>query len=195
MISHRKRLGELLNRLQETVDEEILIEIVEMTQYDVLEYARRLTWDRSFAEDLSQTAFITLAQRYREIETDVLAWLFGVVRNTWRQESKHISKQDRLITVIAAITDNPVQQPSILEKLANEEDRSRMSNQLDTALSKLSPRERECVWLRYAEGFEVPAIASCLELAVTSVYTYCSKGLHKLREQGVWKNVSEQMSE
>jgi RNA polymerase sigma-70 factor (ECF subfamily) len=182
----RKRLSELLRRLQETDDERILGEIIEMTQDYVLAYARRLTGDQHLAEDVVQTAFTAFVRRYEAIETDVLAWLLGVVRNVWKGELRRRAEETRLLErLLAAIADSG-RHPDILERLANRDSRRALAKELRSALTLLSPRERECVWLRYAEHTRPPEIADRLALSVTSVYRYCSAGLRKLRERGVY---------
>ena len=191
MAINRKRLGELLGKLKETGDQEVLEDIIAMTEDYVLGYALRLVGDWNMAGDLTQTAFLALVRRYDAVQTNVLAWLRGVVRNAWKGELGRRQSEGRIIEALFAATGDTDRQPDILERLANEESRRELAKRLEAALTTLPPRGRKCVWLRYVEGLPPREIASKLELAVTSVYRYTSAGLRKLREQGVWNNASE----
>jgi len=183
----RDELHQLLRRLQEANDRGALCEIIDKTQDRVFRYARLLAGNDDLASDLTQGAFLALTRGYGRIESDVLAWLKGVVRTSLRAHFRAVQKRQAALQGLALLMATPEGQPSILEKLLDEEYRQRLGQRLGAALRSLPPRRRECIRLRYLEQRGYDEIAEEMGVAVSSAHSYCCMGLRELRARMAWE--------
>lgn len=133
--------------------------------------ARIFTDDRNAAEDLVQEAFIRLFHSAHKIQDEarVSAYLRSIVLNLARDHNRRglmsLRHQD-------AMTDRSVPvQPD--DELVRTESQATI---LD-ALRALSPRQRDCLVLRFYLELSEGEIASTLDISANSVKTHCRRGL------------------
>lgn len=133
--------------------------------------ARIFTDDRNAAEDLVQEAFIRLFHSAHRIEDDTRAapYLRSIVLNLTRDHNRRglmsLRHQD------AAIDRSSPEQPD--EQVVRTEGQAEI---LD-ALRGLSPRQRDCLVLRFYLELSEKEIATTLEISANSVKTHCRRGL------------------
>jgi RNA polymerase sigma-70 factor (sigma-E family) len=133
--------------------------------------ARIFTDDRNAAEDLVQEAFIRLFHSAHKIQDEarVAAYLRSIVLNLARDHNRRglmsLRHQDALSDRAAP------EQPD--EEVVRTESQATI---LD-ALRALSPRQRDCLVLRFYLELSEGEIASTLDISANSVKTHCRRGL------------------
>lgn len=133
--------------------------------------ARLFTDDRTGAEDIVQEAFIRLyraAERIEDTERSA-AYLRSIVLNLARDQNRRgllsLRHQDSMID--HKTPDIPEDQVVRTESQAEVID----------ALNSLSPRQRDCLVLRFYMGLTEKQIAVTLSISPNSVKTHCQRGM------------------
>jgi len=157
---------------QADLDRRALIEaLYQREAVSLVRLARIFTDDRNAAEDLVQEAFIRLFHSAHRIQDEarVSAYLRSILLNLARDHNRRglmsLRHQD-------AMTDWSVpEQPD--EQVVRTESQATI---LD-ALRSLSPRQRDCLVLRFYLELSEGEIARTLEISANSVKTHCRRGL------------------
>jgi RNA polymerase sigma-70 factor, ECF subfamily len=143
---------------------------------DVLAYLVYLTRDRSLAEDLAGDAFeraLRLWSRYDPRKGSVKTWLCQVARTTaldhFRAEKRRLRRETAYASTETRITTEPLAEG--------------LSPELERALAKLTPAEREVIALRVLLELDGPAAARVLGISPTACSTRLSRALHRLEEE------------
>lgn len=133
--------------------------------------ARLFTDDRTGAEDIVQEAFIRLyhvADRIRDTEKSA-AYLRSIVLNLARDHNRRgllsLRHQDSMID--ARTPEMPE------ERMVRTESESEVIE----ALNDLSPRQRDCLVLRFYMDLTEKEIAETLAISPNSVKTHCQRGM------------------
>lgn len=138
---------------------------------ELVAFARVLSGSATAAEEAVQDVFVSLYRRSPRIEAGrELAYLRRAtllrVRGGWRHQS--VARRH-----LRSLSSNDVDERTP-ETTALAQDRR---DRIDSALSKLSRRQRECIALRYFADLTEPAVADHLGISVGSVKTH----LHRAR--------------
>jgi RNA polymerase sigma-70 factor (ECF subfamily) len=143
---------------------------------DVLAYLVYLTRDRGVAEELTGDAFeraLRLWSRYDPRKGSVKTWLCQVARTTaldhFRAEKRRLRRETSY--ALAERRDSA-------EPLAEG-----LSPELERALAKLTPAEREVIALRVLLELDGPSTARVLGISPTACSTRLSRALHRLEEE------------
>jgi RNA polymerase sigma-70 factor (ECF subfamily) len=126
-------------------------------------YLARVSGDAALADDLLQESYIRFlssdAPRKAELDGEVAArrYLFRIATNLLRDHWRRPRA--------ASIQDVPEERFSVGDQTAASD--SRLA--LGPALAQLRPRERQLLWLAYAEGYSHHEIASITGLASASI--------------------------
>lgn len=140
----------------------------------VWRYAHALTHDPVAAEDVVQDTFLAaLSSPSGPREADPLPWLLAIARNRWaRQHRRRVGQPNQLAPLEAVDRAEPGDLAALgvaagwgedpERAAAAAEDRAR----LHAALARLSPEDREILWLRDGEGLDGPATAALLGLGL-----------------------------
>jgi len=133
--------------------------------------ARLFTDDRTGAEDIVQEAFIRLyhaADRIRDTDRSA-AYLRSIVLNLARDHNRRgllsLRHQDSMIDR---------RTPEMPEERAV---RTESENEVIEALKTLSPRQRDCLVLRFYMDLTEKQIAETLAISPNSVKTHCQRGM------------------
>lgn len=140
-------------------------------QYDrIFKYLYFRLHDRHIAEDLTQEAFLRflLSRTYRD-ENRQLQYLYTIARNLCNQHYR-----DREITYSLEETEDLPESESFEQSLLQ-----RLS--LRDALEKLSPEEREMLFLRYINEVPVSVMSGLYNISRFAVYRKLNSLLKKLR--------------
>jgi RNA polymerase sigma factor (sigma-70 family) len=122
----------------------------------LIRYLRRLLHYGGLAEDVAQDAFLILVRRWPDVRKHPCpkAWLYTVARHlamaTLRERSHEFLKEE-LPDREGPVSSDPEQ--SYSDAAAVRE-----------AIGKLSPRQREAVWLYYYEDFAQDKIATIMQI-------------------------------
>ena len=140
-------------------------------QYDrIFKYLYFRLHDRHIAEDLTQEAFLRfLSSRTYRDENRQLQYLYTIARNLCNQHYR-----DREITYSLEETENLPKSESFEQSLLQ-----RLS--LRDALEKLSPEEREMLFLRYINEVPVSVMSGLYNISRFAVYRKLNSILKKLR--------------
>ncbi|NND02476.1 MAG: SigE family RNA polymerase sigma factor [Acidimicrobiia bacterium] len=139
--------------------------------------ARLFTDDRNAAEDLVQEAFIRLHRAAHRIKDPAKAapYLRSIVINLARDHNRRGLMSLRHQEALPAGS-----QPDAPEDVLELDERR---ERIIAELRELSPRQRECLLLRfYLELTEVEA-AEALGISKNSVKTHCRRGMETLRRR------------
>ena len=142
---------------------------------DVYGYLLYLTGDPALAEDLTSETFERALRRWRRFDprrASARTWLCQLARSTaldhFRSERRRKRREEAFSR--PARTETEVQ---VFEGLSPE---------LDGALRRLTPAEREVVALRVVLDFDAASAARLLGISPTACATRLSRALRKLEE-------------
>ena len=137
--------------------------------------ARLFTDDRNAAEDLVQEAFIRLHRAAHRITDPAKAapYLRSIVVNLARDHNRRglMSLRHQEALPAGSTPDAPE------DVLVLDEERGRVVAEL----RELSPRQRDCIMLRYYLDLTEVEIADVLGISKNSVKTHCQRGMAALR--------------
>ncbi|MBL8230862.1 MAG: sigma-70 family RNA polymerase sigma factor [Bryobacterales bacterium] len=146
---------------------------------DVYRYLIHLGLNPAQAQDTTQDVFLRL-HRAVQAGDDIRqarAWVFRVAHNLGLNEKQRKGNQS---VAIDAQANFPVTDPSpTVEEAALERERHR---RLQDAMERLSPQQRQCLYLR-AEGLRYAEIAQSLGIAVSTVAEFVSRATARLRKE------------
>src|SRR5438309_9210195 len=136
-------------------------------------YARALTRNAPTADDLVQECLSrTVAKQHLwQPGTDLRAWLFTILHN------QHVNDVRRSVREASSIELSEAPQLTVKSNaIASLELRD-----LETALGKLQPEQREVILLVGLEGMAYEEVAAVLEIPVGTVRSRLSRGRDQLR--------------
>jgi RNA polymerase sigma-70 factor (ECF subfamily) len=136
-------------------------------------YARALTRDFSRADDLVQNCLTRAVakQHLWQYGTDLRAWLFTILHN------QHVNEVRRSIREASNVT---LEEASELTVQSNAIPTLQLRD-LEAALGKLQPEQRQVILLVGLEGMSYEEVASVLNVPVGTVRSRLSRGRDELR--------------
>jgi RNA polymerase sigma-70 factor (ECF subfamily) len=153
----------------------VLVEVYARMRPAVVAYVYRLVGSTSDAEDILQTAFLSLwdqLQRGAEIR-NARSWIYRVVHNLAIDQVRARDRRETSESMFAADQD-----AAHASAERSGEAALVLRSELAHAMSVLSPRERECLLLR-AEGLSYQEIADVLQTSAKAVSVHLTRGLRK----------------
>jgi RNA polymerase sigma-70 factor (sigma-E family) len=180
-----RRLARLLVAAIDTVatsvtisDRDALVaELFAVEGVRLVRLARLFTDDRNAAEDLVQEAFIRLHRAAHRISGPAKAapYLRSIVINLARDHNRRglMSLRHQEAMPAGAVPEAPE------DVLVLDEERGRVLEQL----RELSPRQRDCILLRFYMEMTEAEIAAALGISPNSVKTHCRRGMAALRKR------------
>lgn len=147
--------------------------------------AVRLTRRPDAAEDLVQDTYLKAFRARRSFVpgTNLKAWLFTILHNTWRnrlrdQARSRVQADSEVVDLAAEQGQDTLSAPpDTPESLLVKET---LSEDLREALDQLPEAFREAVWLRDVEELSYQEIARVLEIPVGTVMSRLSRGRRQL---------------
>ena len=138
--------------------------------------ARLFTDDRNAAEDLVQEAFIRLHKSAHRIHSEdkAASYLRSIVINLTRDHNRRGLMSLRHQEAVPAGTTPEAPE----DRLLLDEEQMRLLDEVRA----LSPRQRDCIFLRFYLELSEREIADVLSISPNSVKTHCRRGLASLRE-------------
>lgn len=137
-------------------------------------YARALTRDMTRADDLVQSCLTRAVakQHLWQPGTDLRAWLFTILHN------QHVNDVRRSVREASSIELSEAPQLTVQSNVMA----SLELRDLETALGKLQPEQREVILLVGLEGMSYEEVAAVLEIPVGTVRSRLSRGRDQLRQ-------------
>ncbi|MBV8846871.1 MAG: RNA polymerase sigma factor [Bryobacterales bacterium] len=148
-------------------------------------YARALTRDVTRADDLVQSCMVrALAKQHLwQRGTDLRAWLFTLLHN---QHVNDVRRSAREGTSVAVEEASPIltAQSNAISSLELRD--------LEAALNKLAPEQREVILLVGLEGMSYEDVATVLNVPIGTVRSRLSRGRDQLRRlMGIDESLGE----
>ena len=144
-------------------------------------YLDRTLGDGQLATDIAQEAFIRLFDR-GSMPDEPVAWLITVVNNLVRDDYRRTGRRLRLLEQAGYNVGHSATSPDATTRLDQEERRE----QVRTALTRLSLRDRQALLLRHS-GYSYREVAVALGITETSVGTIL------LRAGALFREVYEEL--
>jgi RNA polymerase sigma-70 factor, ECF subfamily len=137
-------------------------------------YARALISNRDLADDLVQDTLERALGRTGLFQpgTDLRAWLFTILHN------QHVNDVRRSVREASSIELSEAPQLTVQSNVMA----SLELRDLETALGKLQPEQREVILLVGLEGMSYEEVAAVLEIPVGTVRSRLSRGRDQLRQ-------------
>ena len=142
---------------------------------DVYAYVAGMLRDSAAAQDVTAAAFeraYRKRERFDSKRGTRRAWLFGIARNAALDELRRRDRQ-------RALSSDPEDFDAV--DPASEADTSVRRATLQSAMSKLSRRERELVALKFFSGLDNSEIATALGISESNAGTKLHRTIEKLR--------------
>jgi RNA polymerase sigma-70 factor (ECF subfamily) len=144
--------------------------------------ALRLTRSAPDAEDLVQDTYLKAFRAAHQFEpgTNLKAWLFTILHNTFRNIRRHDGRSPVDVdsdAVERAVSDGPADQSP--EELLT---RATLDADLQAALDALPDAFRQAVWLRDVEELTYAEMAKVLDVPMGTVMSRISRGRRALSE-------------
>jgi RNA polymerase sigma-70 factor (ECF subfamily) len=143
---------------------------------DVFAYVATLLRDRAGAEDVTAAAFERAYRKqrtYKAARGSERAWLFGIARNAALDELRRRKRH-------ASLAAEPADLAAVPHDDAAEAALRRAA--VRDALTRLAPRERELVALKFHAGLDNSEIAAVLGVSASNAGTQLHRAMTKLRE-------------
>ncbi len=145
--------------------------------------AMRLTRRPAEAEDLVQETFLKAFRASGQFErgTNLKAWLFTILHNTFRNMRRHDARNpiDVDSEVVEQAADRAAHEQTPEQILT----RATLDADLQAALDALPEAFRQAVWLRDVEEFTYAEIAAMVEVPIGTVMSRISRGRRLLFER------------
>ncbi len=155
-------------------DDRAFAELVRRRQGMVRELMRRLSGDRTLADDLAQQAFVQAWSRIGRLRAPGAfgGWLRQIAVNVWLQEARRIRPPLEPLAERIDQADQAVPRSEAGDRI-----------DLDRALAQLKPNERLCVVLSYVEGMSHGEIAEATGWPLGTVKSHIARGVLRLRAE------------
>jgi RNA polymerase sigma-70 factor (ECF subfamily) len=161
-----KRLDRAAARAVETLqmDEDTFRAFYDRTARPVWVYLARITRDRALADDLLQESYYRFlrAERSFDSESHRRNYLYRIATNL--AHDRHRSRRGVVNVPVPA-----EHEPSALASHQDVAGDAERRTDLGRAMARLKPRERELLWLAYAQGSSHEEIAESLGLRRASI--------------------------
>jgi RNA polymerase sigma-70 factor, ECF subfamily len=142
--------------------------------------ALRLTRRPQDAEDLVQDTYLKAFRASRQFErgTNLKAWLFTILHNTFRNMRRHDGRSpiDVNSETVEHAADNAGDERTPEQILS----RATLDGELQAALDALPDAFRQAVWLRDVEEFSYAEIAKIMDVPIGTVMSRISRGRRML---------------
>ena len=145
--------------------------------------ALRLTRRPQDAEDLVQDTYLKAFRASRQFErgTNLKAWLFTILHNTFRNMRRHDGRSpiDVNSETVEQAADNAGDDRTPEQILS----RATLDRELQAALDALPDAFRQAVWLRDVEEFSYAEIAQIMDVPIGTVMSRISRGRRMLHDR------------
>ncbi|MEO9022858.1 MAG: sigma-70 family RNA polymerase sigma factor [Ginsengibacter sp.] len=149
---------------------------------ELYQYGNKWLNDHTFTEDIIQDLFVKLIRTRQNLSqtTSIRFYLFRAFRSLALDKIK----TDKKMIVLDEPGDEmfPVDltpEHNLIEK----QEYNLVKEKLSSALSALTPRQREAIFLRYNEGFSYIEVSEMMELTTKATYKLMARAIDALKGQ------------
>ncbi len=172
---------ELLQRVQND-ETPALQEFVERYKKQIYFLALDLTGNHHDAEDLSQDVFLKAFGSIKRFRGDskLGSWLHRITVNTFLDERR--KKSFRIMKMNESIDEDFREPAGTGGTPQTDLERKRLQQEIDQALSSLSPQQKSVFVLRHYKDLKLREIADVLQLSEGTVKSVLFRAIRKLQE-------------
>lgn len=161
-------------------DEKALITIFGRFTKPMFNYGYKITSDRELVKDAIQELFIEIWQnRERLRDTDSIKYY--LYKSLRRKVARIKNKSENRLFRTFSDADNSEVSPSPEYILIDEQISSERREKVCSMLSKLTPRKKEAIYLRYFDELTCDQIADIMQLSKQGVYNIIHHALMELK--------------
>ena len=172
-----------LQRLQQH-DEKALEFLMREYYSSIFNYATKFSKDSDLVSDCIQEVFISLWQR-RESATGILSLKYYLLRAVKNKVLKALYSSQRKAELANAQNGYEfLQEFSIEKQIIDKQISEEKAERLKHALSMLSKKQQEIIYLKYYQHLDYGQIADLMSINRQSVYNLLHEAIQKLRN--VW---------
>lgn len=144
----------------------------------VYNFACSILKDASLCEDITQSCFVSLWTRRKEISPDgnVPAWLYVTARNA-------VYKEIRRQVTAARYADYVTCRSELSEEPCGDIDIETVRREAEAAIDALPSSRRKIYMMRYIDGLTVKQIGMTLGISEKTVETQIARAKHSLRKR------------
>lgn len=155
------------------------------------EFGLRLCTDDEFVKDCIQDIFVKIWTNRAELKSirSIKAYLFTALRNAII--NYHASPRSKVSALEDDILPTFILEYSPEEILIGKETDSENLKKVINALNNLTPRQKECIYLKYYTGLEYDEIAKIMGISVKASYKLAARALAILKEWAAKNNTRE----
>jgi len=170
-----------MQRLQHN-DEEALVSLMRAYYAALYNYASRFTRDDGLIKDCIQEVFISFWQR-RETASSILSPRFYLLRATKNKVLKSLHRKSQQAMFASLQEEYPFFYEFSIEQIIIEKQISEANAlRLRKALSVLSKRQKEIIYLKYYQYLDNAQVAELMGISRQSVYNLLHETIQKLKE-------------
>lgn len=159
-------------------DHHALFELYKRLQLPLINYCFKLSGDKQRAQDSFSELMIRLwdkREALKEVQ-NVKSYLMTTLRRQFISDLK-ISNQFEVLT-----DDDASSEPSHEDDIINAQEQEELKRCLKCAFTKLTPRQREFITLRFFDGMSYDEIAASSGIKIKVVYNKVYEGIKSLRK-------------
>ncbi len=140
-------------------------------------FARSLARDQADADDLTQvTIERALKSRHRwAAGTSMDAWAMRIMRNCWIDETRSRARRGRMFA-------NEEEAAAIPDERLGHGEQAAEADQIDYAMNRLPPEQREVIALVLVEGFKYREAAELLDIPIGTLTSRLNRGRQTLTQ-------------
>lgn len=149
---------------------------------DLFTYGMHLSRDKAVVKECIQDLFVTLWSRRSELVSvrDIPAYLVRAMRN--RMLTRLSSRTTLIFDELEEENyDFEITYP-VVHRLIRDEQHALLYAHFKVAVKKLTPRQREMIYLRYMKGMSYEAVCDIMQISVKAGYKLMARSLETLRE-------------
>jgi RNA polymerase sigma-70 factor (ECF subfamily) len=177
--------NELINKAQNG-DESAFNELVCRYDRSVLSLALKFVNDKDDAKDIYQEVFLRVYRGLKKFQfkSEFSTWLYRITTNVCLTFIKSGKKQ------LMMRIDNDME-TELIDNIAGSDDknnspeefflRNEITNNVNEALEKLSPKQRMIFILKHYEGYKIREISQMMDSSEGTIKKYLFEATHKLR--------------
>jgi RNA polymerase sigma factor (sigma-70 family) len=145
-------------------------------------YGSKITKDYGIVEDSIQDLFVELWRKHDVLgDTDNIK--FYLLKSLRRKIVRRIDSDQRKLGVEFLQEENAAEvELSVEASMIQQQFSIEQQEQLARAISNLSERQREAVYLKFYEKMDYPQLSEVLEISLTSTYKLIGKAVDALRK-------------
>jgi RNA polymerase sigma-70 factor (ECF subfamily) len=177
----------LVRRMQQG-DHDAFREMVERFKHNVYHLALDLSGNHHDAEDLSQEVFIKAHRAVRKFRggSKLNTWLYRITVNAFIDSQRKKSQKVANMTVKGE-EDEPDPIDTVADETTGNPERAasavRIGEHVETALQRLSEKERTVFVMRHFHDMPLKEIAETMKIAEGTVKSLLFRAIRKLREE------------